>query len=210
MRWILRFKFRQIFIQVTKILKNMKQGDNVYANPGSFIGNISETLINIDASEFLKQNNIENREVYSNNKATGHLLNWRKSNNEEGKQNQLNYVEFCAEKVFNDIKNQRGDKLKADYDQALKVHTSSQALNLGLIDNIGTYESILIQKFPLANIKYSGHSRFSMLSNYQQDFKNKKLIPISFLIGLFGLKIIIKYLIILKVIQTYLFSSSQQ
>ncbi|KAL4507008.1 hypothetical protein ABPG72_001429 [Tetrahymena utriculariae] len=185
----------------------LSAGNSIYVNPTSIVGNASEPQADIDFSQLLLKNQIESRIIASNPLVNEYRFNWALKDSDKDKKFIQQVTDKISKFILGDIQAIRGKNLKVSEELLTKEYTGKQAISNGLADQVGTYEAILAEKFPLAKLDHTSLTQFSFISSYQWNSRLGKAIPLFLLLSLFGLKVFIKYTLI---IQSYLLVSSQQ
>lgn len=123
-------------------------GDEIYASKSSIIGSIGVISAGFGFVEAIKKLGIERR-VYAQGESKSMLDPF-----EEEKQENIKILKAAQKDVheaFKDIVRQRrGEKIKSSHEKKLfsgEFYSGAKALELGLIDNIGTMHHILKEKY---------------------------------------------------------------
>ena len=146
-------------------------GDRIYANRNNWTGSIGVTIGTlIDASEFLANHGIRTATIVSGeNKAIGNLFD---PLSEEQIHILQTLVDEAHDQFVNIIAYERNMSITRVRELADgRIYTANQALELGLIDAIGTFDDALtsmrtthdLQDAEIVNVRYEASSLFANL-----------------------------------------------
>lgn len=120
--------------------------DKVYAGRYSMVGSIGAILATFDYHKVLERFDVE-RKVFASGSLKGMLDQWSEATPEaDAKAHDL--VNRLGQRFAKEVQDERGDKLKKGVNLWTgEVWTGEQALDLGLIDKIGTIDSAVSDNF---------------------------------------------------------------
>ncbi|KAM3137137.1 hypothetical protein pb186bvf_010683 [Paramecium bursaria] len=119
-----------------------------YAQPTSQIGLTSQQLNHIQYDQFLKNHGIRINHLYTSDQLT-HIQKQDLNSSEIIKQQQLYYSNQLTE---DSILNRKEQVKISETDLLSQIYFGQEAKVNGLVDNIGTYQDVLLKQFPDAKL----------------------------------------------------------
>lgn len=161
------------------------ESDEVIAGRYAWTGSIGAIIKGWDFSGFLNDYKVDQRVFASGERKD--MMNEYKNLDENKAKKIQKLVNQSADIFVREVKAKRGSKLATDVDLFTgEVWTADDALKLGLIDSIGSLESVIREKWPESEVKFY-KSRISksgffdgIFSQIKQEMFESNTAPVSF------------------------------
>ncbi|KRW99005.1 hypothetical protein PPERSA_11606 [Pseudocohnilembus persalinus] len=133
----------------------LSQGDKVFADQSSAIGQAGTLLTHTSWKQYLEQQKIENRSWASDNQLLQRILDTFNSLQKEDEQYVLNIVKNYNQTIREQILQKRGEQIK-DHSilQKGELYMGEKAKELGLVDDISNFHQYFYENKPKANFSF--------------------------------------------------------
>lgn len=135
-------------------------GDKIYVDNSSLVGSIGVVGQHASVKKLLEKNKFEIRSWATNEESWAYNFHPYQALTDKARQEHLEVTKKLHAVFIDHIERHRGDKIKVPKDKRLdeiyngNVWVGKDSINLGLADELGTYEQILRKNFPKAELVY--------------------------------------------------------